>query len=159
MVPQTTPADEGDLVAGAQSAEHGSVMLNLVDVIAVKRQEPGRLLWSSSTARDVAGFDRYKSIRYDGSSVDGALLAVGLVEQIDGRSRTDVARLRASRRDVTFAKSELETALGITVDDVQDDKALRLAVFASDGVLTFILGDDVGHVSVPAECVRALRDV
>lgn len=131
--------------------------LELVDVIEPHEFDTDQTLaWSSAPGTHAAALDEFASVRYRALKDEGTLIARGISESIDGRSDPHARRVRSDRRRITFPREDVETAFGVTNEELIDEE-MRLAIFATEGVLAFRLADDVATVDVQEEILEELQ--
>lgn len=99
------------------------------------RHHSGKFGVSMTPALDAAGLDDASTLLFDADLLDGHLVAVGIEEAVDGRSDPRAVRLRQNRRLVYLPRGEVESAFGITPDDLAGTDGLPVMVLAGPGVI------------------------
>jgi hypothetical protein len=103
-----------------------------------------------------AGLSDAEALRYDPHD-DGQLLAIGLEDDVDGRS-VQHSRSIDSHGRISYPPEDFEAAFSISPEAARDrdeGDEVRLLVHAGDGVLLFELVDDV---QVDQKAIDELRD-
>ncbi|AQL41651.1 hypothetical protein BV210_02495 [Halorientalis sp. IM1011] len=126
----------------------------LVDVVELFTSN-NAVRWSSAPAVRAANLHDHKSLLFAPHPDRQALVAVATTEAIDGRSQENAVRIRSDRGNHALPKELLEH-LGADFDAV-DTGSLRVAIFATDGLLVFQPATTVAECPVPADLIEATR--
>lgn len=113
----------------------------------------GMLICFEAAALRAAGLDDAPALRF--RAIDDVLFAVGLEEDVDGRSAVHARSVDQNGR-ISIPAADFEEAFGLTVDDLeQRDDDLPLLVHAGAGALRF---QEVAPVDVDEDVLEELRD-